>query len=244
MRIIITVFALIITAPAFAQQIVNLVLVGEKGITEDIKEARSFIVIKQYPNGFQRLDYNLGAPLERLRTYSDSTLTVLKGPFYEYSSAGTITKSGYYINNMKERDWYYYNDTGKVILEEKYEKGELAKTIRPDTMKHKPLDDKFHDGEREAVFKKGDREWIKYLSKNINAEVGMRSVRGGRVVVMFVVNTSGKCVDVHLAKSVEFVLDEEAIRVIENSPPWEPAFQNGKRVNAYRRQPISFGKPE
>lgn len=70
MKKIITLFLLyIITTSAFAQQIVNLVLVGEKGITEDIKEALSFIVIKQYPNGFQRLDYNIGLPLERARIY-------------------------------------------------------------------------------------------------------------------------------------------------------------------------------
>lgn len=232
------------TFPAFSQEIVNLVLVGKNGITENIKEAHSFIVVKKYPECFQRLDYKLKGPLQKLRSYSDSTLKVLQGPFYEYAPAGTITKSGYYINNLKEKDWYYYNDTGKVILEEEYERGVLVKTIDPDTVKHEPLSDKLADGEQEALFKKSDREWIKYLSQNLNEEAGNQSVRGGRVVVLFVVNTSGKCVEVHLAKSVEFVLDEEAIRVIENSPPWEPAFQKGKKVNAYRKQPISFAKPE
>lgn len=68
------------------------------------------------------------------------------------------------------------------------------------------------------------------------------SVKGGNVIVMFVVNTSGKCVGVHLEKSVEFVLDEEAIRVIEHSPLWQPAIQNARKVNAYRRQPVTFRK--
>ena len=45
-------------------------------------------------------------------------------------------------------------------------------------------------------------------------------------------------------KSVEFVLDEEAIRVIEKSPLWQPAIQHGKQVNAYRIQPIGFVKEE
>lgn len=207
-----------------AQEIVNVVLVGKNGITENIKEALSFIVIKQYPNSFQRLDYNIGAPLERVRNYSDSTLTVLNGTYYEYSFNGAITKSGSYLNNLKEKDWYYFNDTGKVILEEKYEKGILVKVINPDTVKKDiAVDNKLKDGEKEAMYKSGDKDWVRYLVQNLKAEVGEKSVKGGQVRVGFTVNTYGKCVDVYLRRSVEFILDEEAIRVIENSPLWQPA---------------------
>ena len=229
----------------FSQEIVNFVLVGDKGATENIKEAHSFIVVKKYPDGFKRLDYKIGAPLQTFRSYTDSTLTILQGSYYEYSLAGTVAKSGYYLNNLKEKDWYYYNDTGKVILEEKYEQGILVKTINPDTVKK--VIDSLHDGvfdkvEKEATFKKGDKSWKKYLSENLNGDVAAKSVNGGEVRVGFVVNKTGTCVDIYLRKSVEFVLDEEAIRVIENSPLWQPAYQNGRVVNAYRVQPITFVK--
>jgi len=244
-KVIILLLFFIITAPAFAQQIVNLVLVGEKGITEDIKEARSFIVIKQYPSGFQRLDYYLGAPLQKLRTYSDSNLTILNGNYYEYSFNGALKLSGEYQNNQKEKEWYYYNDTGKVILEQHYEHGILVKTVNPDTVKKKdPAETKLKDGEIEAHYKKSERDWIDYLRKNLDVNVSIKSVKGGQVRVGFTVNTLGKCVDVYLKRSVEFVLDEEAIRIIENSPTWEPAIQDGRKVNAYRIQPITFIKDE
>jgi TonB family protein len=235
----------LIGSPAFAQQIVNLVLVGDKGITEDIKEAHSFVIVKQYPGAFQRLDYKIGAPLERLRTYSDSNLAVLNGPFYEYSFKGALTVSGEYINNLKEKKWFYYNDTGKVILEQHYEHGVLIETVNPDTVKKKdPTESKIKDGETEAHYKKGDRDWIDYLRKNLDVNVSLKSVKGGQVRVGFTVNTAGKCVDVYLRRSVEFVLDEEAIRIIENSPTWEPAIQDGRKVNAYRVQPLTFVKEE
>lgn len=228
-----------------AQQIVNLVLVGEKGITEDIKEARSFIIIKQYPDRFQRLDYNLRAPLERVRTYSDSNLSVLNGPYYEYSFNGALSLSGVYANNLKEKEWFYYNDTGKVILKMQYEHGVLIKTVNPDTLEKKdPKDMKLKDGEVEAHFKKGELAWKDYLVKNLDFDVIDKSVKGGNVRVGFTVNTSGKCVDVYLRRSVEFVLDEEAIRLIENAPLWEAAIQDGRKVNAFRVQPISFAKEE
>lgn len=225
-----------------AQEIVNLVLVGDNGITKDIKEAHSFIVVKKYPDSYQRLDYKIGAPLERLRSYSDSTLKVLQGNYYEYTADGRIAKSGFYQNNLKEDDWYHYNDTGKVILEEKYVNGVLIKTINPDTIKKEERVDAIQAVDKEATFGKGDRDWIKYLSKNLNADLGSNSVNGGEVRVMFVVNKEGKCVDVHLKKSVEFILDEEVIRIIEKSPKWQPAIQNGRIISAYRVQPITFTK--
>jgi hypothetical protein len=116
---------------AFTQQIVNLVMVGDKDITENVTEAHSFIVVKKYPDYFQRLDYKIGAPLERSKSYSDSTLTVLQGNYYEYDIDGRITQSGSYKDNLKVDDWYYYNDTGKVILEEKYVVRHFMKTLTP-----------------------------------------------------------------------------------------------------------------
>lgn len=230
----------------FTQDIVNLVFVGKDGITEDINKAHSFIVIKKYPDRFQRLDYKMGAPLIRLRNYSDSLLKILHGPFYEYAPDGSISRSGYYANNVKEKTWAYFNDTGKVILQEKYEKGILKETINPDTLPKNPVADnkKYDKVEKEAQFNEGEDDWIRYLSGALDEDVAIKSVKGGKVKVFFVVNTVGACVDIHLSKSVEFVLDEEAIRVIEKSPLWQPAIQNGKKVNAYRIQPIGFVKEE
>ena len=82
----------------------------------------------------------------------------------------------------------------------------------------------------------------KYLSENVNGELADKSVRGGMVRAGFMVNKEGKCVDIYIKKSVEFVLDEEIIRVIENSPLWHAAIREGKNVNAYRLQPLTFTK--
>ena len=226
-----------------AQKIVNVVLVGDKGVTENIKEAKYFIIVKKYPGKYERLDYKMSAPLKMVRTYSDSTLTILQGHYYEYNTDGRLTLNGFYANNSKEKDWYYYNDTGKVVLEEKYDSGILVSTINPDTVKKQnPKEDSLKKDEKEASFHNGNNAWARYLMKNIHTEVGLQSLNGGEVRVQFTVNTEGKCVDLFLKKSVEFILDEEAKRVIENSPLWEPAVQNGKTVNAYRVQPLTFSK--
>ena len=223
-----------------AQEIVNIILVGDEGITEDIKKAHSFIAIKKYSeNLFERLDYKLGAPLVKLRSYGDSNLTILNGPYLEYYPSGELNIKGQYENTFREGDWYYYNDSGKSLQTEKYTKGKLIATNPPDTAEKKTA---FHKGDREADWPGGSQKWIKYLQNNLNIDVGLKSVNGGTVRVLFTVNTSGKTTSIFLKKSVEFILDEESVRVVRASPEWMPALEEGKPINAYRMQPITFSK--
>lgn len=236
------IFLVLLQFNVSAQEIVNMVLVGKNGITTKIKETQSFVVVKKYPDGFKRLDYPMHAPLKKLRSYSDSSLTVLQGAYYEYAADGAIAISGYYENNLKHKDWFTYNDTGKVILIEKYTNGILTETINPDTVKKDTANKKLKPGEREAVYKGSDKNWRQYLIRNLKADLAQNSVAGGTLKVAFKVNTEGYCVDVYLRKSVEFVLDEEGMRIIETSPVWDPAIKDGATVNAYRIQPITFVK--
>jgi len=35
-------------------------------------------------------------------------------------------------------------------------------------------------------------------------------------------------------------MEEQAINCIKKGPKWKPALQNGRNVNAYRRQPVTY----
>lgn len=233
---------IILLAKAPAQVITNIVYVGEKGITENIKEANAFIMIKSMGAGrFERSDYKIHGPLQSVQTYSDSTLTILDGNNLTYSPEGKLGIAGYYTNNKRDREWYYYNDTFKVIRKDVYKDGNLVETIIDDTTRHR---DTLVSGEKEATFPGGRPAWFNYLTSTLNPNVAISSVKGGSVLVRFVINKEGQVADIYLRKSVEFVLDEEALRVIHKMPKWEPAVQNGRNVNAYRVQPITFVKSE
>ena len=222
-----------------AQQIVNIVLVSKNGITEDIKKADNFIVIKSYPGGvFERIEYVLRGPIIQLRTYSDSTLTVLSGRTFKYTKKGNLSVKGYYADNLKAGNWNYLNDMGKVIKTERYEKGVLIDPDVKDALDKK--DSTLYGDEREAVFNQNEKDWRVYLEKHLDTGAGIESVNGGLVIIDFMINTNGNTDDIHMEKSVEFVLDEAAIKVIQDSPLWTLAFQNGKTLKAYRRQPITF----
>lgn len=62
----------------------------------------------------------------------------------------------------------------------------------------------------------------------------------GRVQVRFVVEKDGTVSYARIDKSVDPLLDKEALRVVRAMPKWEPAYSNGKPVRSINRLPINF----
>jgi protein TonB len=60
------------------------------------------------------------------------------------------------------------------------------------------------------------------------------------VIIQFIVDLDGSLSEVKALTLHGFGMEEEAIRVIKAGPKWEPAIQNGRKVKAYRKQPITF----
>ena len=224
------------------QKITNVILVGSSGVTDDVKQAHSFILVKELPDSrFERYDYKLFGPLARLMTYKDTAMSILDGRYLEYFSSGYLRVYGKYSENLRTGQWYTYNETGENVLIEEYQDGTLLRSVDPRT-RNKAEYLSFPD-EKDAEFRGGPKAWKKYLVKKLTeSKAADQSLKGGQVMVSFKIDINGSISEAFVSKSVEFVLDEEAVTVIRNSPPWEPAFQNGKNVYAYRKQPLMFVK--
>ncbi len=97
--------------------------------------------------------------------------------------------------------------------------------------------------EVEAAYPGGDAAWRNYLLKTLNGSVPVDNGAGAgtfTVIVKFVVSRDGSLSDVTCENDPGFGMCQEAIRVIKKTKTWTPAIQNGRNVNAYRRQPITF----
>ena len=104
-------------------------------------------------------------------------------------------------------------------------------------------DNIFSKVEVEADFKGGNDAWIKFLKKNLNGDIPVdNGAPTGRytVLVKFVVSKDGSVSNIKALTKNGYGTEEEVVRIIEKSGQWTPAIQNGKPVNAYRRQPITF----
>lgn len=62
----------------------------------------------------------------------------------------------------------------------------------------------------------------------------------GTVQVNFVIDKDGKVTDVEVVKSVDPLLDAEAVKVISASPKWRPARVNGQKVKSSMTLPVEF----
>jgi hypothetical protein len=97
--------------------------------------------------------------------------------------------------------------------------------------------------EAEAVFPGGVAEWSKYLQTTLKGNVAADNgapVGKYTVIARFIVNKKGIVSDVKAETNFGYGMEEEVIRVINKSGKWQPAFQNGRAVKAYRRQPVTF----
>ena len=62
----------------------------------------------------------------------------------------------------------------------------------------------------------------------------------GRVIVQFVVEKNGTISETKVVKSVDALLDNEALRVVKMMPKWQPGKQNGEAVRVKYVLPVTF----
>lgn len=97
--------------------------------------------------------------------------------------------------------------------------------------------------EVEASFEGGEEGWRNYLMKNLNGNTPVvNGAPAGRytVIVQFVVAKNGAVSAVKALTKHGYGMEAEVIRILRQSPPWVPAVQNGRKVMAYRKQPVTF----
>ena len=87
----------------------------------------------------------------------------------------------------------------------------------------------------------GVSAFYKYVNENIEyPRAARRGNVQGKVFVKFVVDKDGNIKDVKAIKGIGSGCDEEAERIVANSPKWNPGKQRGKSVSVYMMLPITF----
>ncbi len=101
----------------------------------------------------------------------------------------------------------------------------------------------FNKVEVEASFPGGEGAWRRYLQNNLDANtpIDNGAPEGTyQVIIRFIVSRDGTISDVQPETKFGYGMEGEAVKIIKKGPKWTPALQNGRNVNAYRRQPITF----
>lgn len=89
----------------------------------------------------------------------------------------------------------------------------------------------FYVAEDMPEFPCGEAGLLKYIEVNtIYPEEARNKGLEGKVFINFLVSKTGEVQNVKVAKGIDPLLDNEAIRVVQSMPKWKPATQRGKPV--------------
>jgi hypothetical protein len=139
-----------------------------------------------------------------------------------------ITENKYYENGNLLFHAYYNKISGKTITEGFDEKGKVEPNYIYDKV---------------AEFPGGIRAWTTYLERHLRSEIPVREkAPAGKYVVFvtFIIDKEGNIGNVNAENDPGYGTKEEAVRVIENGPKWEPAMKYNKSVIYRHKQGITF----
>ncbi|HQS53191.1 MAG: hypothetical protein B7X75_08765, partial [Sphingobacteriales bacterium 39-40-5] len=90
-------------------------------------------------------------------------------------------------------------------------------------------------------FPGGMKGWGEYLQSALKyPEEAKKNKITGRVILSFTVLKNGSITDIKVLRGIGAGADEEAIRVVKESPKWKPGILKGEPVNVAYTMPISF----
>lgn len=92
-----------------------------------------------------------------------------------------------------------------------------------------------------AEFPGGNKMIERYLRENVKypKECLSKGI-GGVVVISFCINIYGHVTSVSVNKSINSLLDAEALRVVKAMPNWSPAYKNNQPIESWLKLPINF----
>ncbi len=96
--------------------------------------------------------------------------------------------------------------------------------------------------ETKPRFQDGDvRQFSRWVNENLKyPPEAVKDSLQGRVTLQFTIEKDGSVTDVHVLRGCAPVLDEEAIRVVSQSPKWTPGYINGEPVRVVYNFPVLF----
>lgn len=227
------------------------------GAGQPIKEKKAKFLqqVVQLDDTLWELNYYFrNGPRVKSFRCSDPEGHVLNGRYISYTVLGTADTVGNFAGNKRSGIWDIYTPAGKLVARQKYEDGLLLWTKdtlqikqKSDSIKAVLMKDSVHTTitkiEIESEFTGGMAAWLRYLNKNLRyPDEAVNNWIMGTTIIGFIVDTEGNIPEnsIWVARSVEYSIDKEAMRIIRSSPPWTPAVQNGRAVKSYKKQPIVF----
>ena len=95
--------------------------------------------------------------------------------------------------------------------------------------------------EQMPAFRGGEKAMFEFISENlVYPQEAIEAGIEGRVFVRFWINEDGSLSDFEVPRGIGYGCDDEAVRVIQSMPKWQPGKQMGKVVRVQYIVPVNF----
>jgi len=173
--------------------------------------------------------------------FADTSLAKPRKLLINYYENGQMQDSSWYDNNGQPLFDYHYYPNGKLLARHFFDPRKNEEITEGFDEEGKLIKDFIYA--KEAEFPDGNSAWMRFISKNLNTQVPIKNGAPNgsyQVIVLFMIDKNGEVSYLKPETNHGYGMEEEAMRVIRNSPRWNPLISLGEAKNAYRRQPVTF----
>lgn len=218
------------------------------GVEQNLDEACKWFEMAA-ENGYKRAYYDAGICLQtkERNAISDKAIAYIKKSAATGYQPGIVTMQAIEKSKKeKEKKAEEANRTSKPIKGETVVLGPSEEALGVATDEAKPAqrntDDMIYTRvETKASYVGGNAAIRKYLKENmVYPQRGVDVDKQGNVILQFTVNKDGSVSDIEVLRSVDPVVDLEAVRLVKGMKNWNPAKIGNKPVRSKYRLIIPF----
>ncbi|MBT8318493.1 MAG: TonB family protein [Lutibacter sp.] len=208
---------------------------------ESFKEAIYYKTIEKLENN--KIIERLYLKSEQIKTETEFKATeddkrVYNGFHKVWYDTGELRFVSFYENGKKNGDLLSYWKNGILKRKDNYKKGKLKKG---DCWNENGEKVKYYDFEIHPSYIGGKQRMYQFIKRHMRYPILSKKYNiGGKVIVDFKIDITGKVIDAKIKQSVNEEIDREALRIINSMPNWKPGLQDGIPVKVRYRIPMIF----
>ncbi len=165
------------------------------------------------------------------------------GKYMFYAPDGAPYASGFYANNIPFRAWSFFDSEGQVVKSLNFSAALQFLNNYGDVDLG---EDYITSLEKSPGYRKKDiKNFLGFIEENaVYPPFSLINDEQGRILCQFVIDKSGKLINIKILEGLNEDFDLEVIRLLSLAPPWKPLKVKGEAVNAVYTLPLNFKFPD
>jgi antitoxin component YwqK of YwqJK toxin-antitoxin module len=179
----------------------------------------------------------MGNKILRIDQYWDENNVekVTKGEGLYFEESGKLSLTGTLKDGLKDGIWIGKDDGFQLSFTENYENGMLISGVSKDA---NGIERNYTQLEERPTVKRGIHHFYKFVAENFKIKNNIPLK--GNLLVTFTITEDGSLSNIHIFKGIHFLIDKEAIRVLQSYPSWNPGKYRGVNTRAQHNLPIAI----